>query len=193
MIHFRTQSLNVLCSVLNMVGGCFRPAQSRGREGRAERGRGSASGCTQRRSSRRSLPFPPQRSRGCAWSLWCSRSRCWQASGMLLPTKSKQLTSTSTACGIHFHDDGCLSGVSYFFRKSVEVSTCCSGNNMDPRRFGFIEPPSKDALESAITALQKARCFAPNFLSLCCRWTVGTTVHCPLPSAYPIYKEHLLM
>ncbi len=26
---------------------------------------------------------------------------------------------------------------------------------MDPRRFGFIEPPSKDALESAITALQK--------------------------------------
>ncbi|BDA42246.1 probable ATP-dependent RNA helicase DHX34 [Coccomyxa sp. Obi] len=30
-----------------------------------------------------------------------------------------------------------------------------AGNNMDPRRFGFIEPPSSDALESAITALQK--------------------------------------
>ena len=30
-----------------------------------------------------------------------------------------------------------------------------TGNSMDPRRFGFIEPPSRDALESAITALQK--------------------------------------
>ncbi|CAL8468067.1 g7606 [Coccomyxa elongata] len=30
-----------------------------------------------------------------------------------------------------------------------------AGNSMDPRRFGFIEPPSSDALESAITALQK--------------------------------------
>lgn len=33
---------------------------------------------------------------------------------------------------------------------------------MDPRRFGFIEPPSSDALESAITALQKVSYPSPN-------------------------------
>ncbi|KAK9901707.1 hypothetical protein WJX75_009557 [Coccomyxa subellipsoidea] len=36
-----------------------------------------------------------------------------------------------------------------------------AGNSMDPRRFGFIEPPSQDALESAITALQKVGALTP--------------------------------